>query len=468
MSPPPISDSSIPQVSNGDHNKWLVMTVVALGTVAAILTSSGFNVAVPALMTHFGLGNDSVQLVVTVFMLANTVAMLPSPWLIERFGLRHCFLAAIFLLAVGSILGAISPNFYFLLGMRVLQGCAAGMLMPMGAIIVMHWFPFEEQGRASGILGFGVVLAPSVAPAIGGLLIDHFGWQAVFLMSLPFCALAWPGALRHLPNDVASERHDFDWAGSSALFVMTVTLLGFASTIHGMNALWWSSAQALLALASLVWFLRHARDNPHAIVKLAVFAHKPAAMGLIVSFVFGFGVYGSSYLIPVYLQTVLALSATQAGGVLIPGGLVLAASMPISGWISDRTDPRLVSLGGLLLLAISFIGMWHYSAGITYLALLLLTALGRFGIGMISASLNQATLHGLHGSLLGQLAMLISYLRMLGGFLGVALVAVFVEWRTAVLGGSAQGAAQAFDEAFLLSTLIMLLAMLATWHMKAD
>jgi predicted MFS family arabinose efflux permease len=308
-----------------------------------------------------------------------------------------------------------------------------------------------------------------VAPAIGGLLIDHFGWQAVFLMSLPFCALAWPSALRYLPNEISAERHDFDWNGTAALFLMTVSLLGFASTIRGgLGTLWWSGSQVLLALASLAWFLRHARSHSHAIVKLAVFAHKPAIMGLIVSFVFGFGVYGSSYLIPVYLQSVLGLSATQSGGVLVPGGVVLAISMPIAGWLADHSQPRLISVTGLLLFALSFFGMWYYSSGISYLALLLLTVLGRIGISLLSASLIQAARHGLHVSLSGQLAMLMSYVRMLGGFLGIALIAVFVEWRAASLGSSGLAGAQAYNEGFLLSAIIMLLAMVAAWRMKAD
>ena len=470
MSPPPISNNNIPPVNNGDYNKWQIMIVVAFGTIAAILSGNSLTVAVPALVKYFGLGTNSVQLVVTAFLMANTVSMLPSPWLIERYGLRHCFIAAIFLLMISSVLGAISPNFYMLLGMRILQGCAAGMLMPMGAIIVMHWFPFEEQGRAQGLLGFGIILAPAMAPAIGGLLIDHFGWQAVFLMSLPFCAIAWPTALRYLPNEISAEHHDFDWRGAAALFLMTVSLLGFASTIHGGHgALWWSGSQVLLALASLAWFLRHARSHHYAIVKLAVFAYKPAIMGLIVSFVFGFGVYGSSYLIPVYLQSVLGLSATQSGGVLVPGGMVLAISMPLAGWLSDHSQPRLISVTGLLLFSLSFFGIWHYSSDISYRALLLLTVLGRIGISLLSASLIQAALGGLHDtSLRGQSAMLMSYLRMLGGLLGVALIAVFIEWRTTSLGSTSLASAHAYNEGFLFSAIIMLLAMVAAWRMKAN
>jgi DHA2 family multidrug resistance protein len=445
------------------------MGVIALGTIAAILASTSLNVAAPALMTRFGIGQDRVQLVVTVFMLANTIAMLPSPWLIERFGLRQCFLAALLLLAAGSILGAMSPNFAFLLCMRCLQGCAAGMLMPMGAIIVMQWFPLDQQGRASGLLGFGVILAPAVAPGIGGMLIDHYGWESVLLMSLPFCALAWPGAARYLPNDRTGTHPDFDWRGTAALVLMTVSLLACASTINGNSgALWWAGAYALLALVSLNGFLRHARSQAHAIISVAVFAQRRVTMGMFVSFAYGFGIYGSSYLIPVFLQSVMGLSATQSGGILVPAGIVLAGIMPLAGWLADHSQPRLLTTAGLLLFALSYLGMWLYSTDMSYMALLMLTILGRVGVGLLIASLNQAALRRLHGKLLGQSAMLISYLRMLGGILGVALLAVMVEWRSSTPSASAVAAAEAYNDAFLFSAVILLLAMVAAWRMKED
>ncbi len=469
MSPPAISDSGKPSAGSDSVRRWLAMGVVALGTIAAILSSTSLNVAAPALMLRFGLGQDRIQLVVTVFMLANTIAMLPSPWLIERFGLRRCFVAALLMLAAGSTLGALSPNFLFLLCMRVLQGAAAGMLMPMGAIIVMQWFPFEQQGRASGLLGFGVILAPAVAPGIGGLLIDHYGWESVFLMSLPFCALAWPGAMRYLPGAAAGTHARFDWRGTGALVLMTVALLACASSINASpGALWWAGGYALLAFFSLRGFLRHARRQAHAIISVAVFAQRRVILGMFVSFAYGFGIYGSSYLIPVFLQTIMGLSATQSGGILVPGGIVLAAIMPLAGWLADYSQPRLLTAAGLLLFALSYGGIWFYSPDISYTAMMMLTILGRIGVGLLIASLNQAALRRLHGKLLGQSAMLISYLRMLGGFLGVALLAVLVEWRTAALGGGSAAGAKAFNEAFLASTVLLLLAMVAAWHMKED
>lgn len=443
------------------------MSVVAMGTVAAILLSTGFSVAVPALMQHFRVGHDEVQLVVTAFMVANTIAMLPSPWLVERYGLRRCFLAAVVVLTASALVGALSPNFAVLVGTRVVQGAIAGLLFPIGTIVVMRLFPADEQGRASGIVGFGVVLAPAVAPAVGGLLVDHLGWQAVFSMCLPFCFLGWLGALRYLPLPVLRDHGDFDWAGMAALSLMTLALLGFATSLSGDSpfAAWALGASALAAAAALAWFLRHAR-RPGAIVTREVLRWRPVTMGMAVSGVYGFGVFGSSYLIPVFLQTARGMTAAEAGGVLLPGGLVLAATLPLAGLLADRVSPHKILLAGVALFGFSFVILWHDAGTASYAALVWIISLGRIGIGLIIASLNQATLRGLHGKALGQSAMLVAYTRMLGGFLGVAMLALFVESRGTALGQTSVAVSQAFSEAFLISALVFIPTLVAAWRMK--
>jgi EmrB/QacA subfamily drug resistance transporter len=451
----------------GERYKWYVMAVVALGTIGAVLLSTGFNVAVPALMKHFGIGNEEVQLAVTSFMVANTVAMLPTPWLIQRFGLRRCFIYATVVLVVASLLGSLSPTFPLLLAARIAQGVAAGIMYPIGTYVIMWLFPASKQGRASGLLGFAIVLAPAVSPALGGILIDNFGWESVFFLSLPFSLLAWLGAWLLLPVPDAQKTADFDWLGMTLLSIMTMALLACVTHLKGGSAgNYLTLGETLLAVVALLWFLRHSARSPGAIISLEMFKHRPLAMGMTISFIYGFGIYGSTYLIPLYLQTVIGLSATMAGGVLVPGGLALALTLPLAGFLSDRTSPRLVVIAGLLLLAASFGGLWLVSAQNSSAHFIELTTLGRVGSGLIIASLSQSAMQGIHGHLLGQAAMFIGYIRQLGGVLGVACLAVFVGWRSAMLGGSSSAHCQAFAEGFLLSLLIFIVAALAAYRMK--
>ena len=299
-------------------------------------------------------------------------------------------------------------------------------------------------------------------------MIDHMGWQAVFLMCLPFCMLAWFGAIRYLALPGPRSHSDFDWVGMGALSLMTLALLACASSFgSAQHAALLVIGYAVLALMSLIWFLRHAR-NPDAIVTHEVLRWRPVAMGMVVSFVYGFGVYGSSYLIPVFMQTVLGLSATQSGGVLLPGGLVLAVTLPLAGLLADRLPPYLIVMAGLVLFCASSAAMWFCAMTISYTGLVWLTILGRIGIGFLIAALNQAALRGLQGRLLGQSAMVVSYARMLGGFLGVAMLAVYVQWRGTVLGATPAAVGQAFCESFLISALVFVLAMVPAWRMKPN
>lgn len=473
MQPTEPSRSEIP-TTDSERHKWYVMAVIALGTIGAVILSTSFNVAVPTLMAHFQIGNDEVQLAVTSFMVTSTIAMLPTPWLLQRFGLRASFLGAVALLTVSSLAGSFSPTFNLLLVARSLQGICAGILYPLGTFAVMSLFPPSQQGRASGLMGFSIVLAPAVSPALGGIIIDHFGWEAVFYISIPFCLVALFGGWRHMPEHVEKQATEFDWGGMLLLSTMTLAFLGCITHFQGRDeGDFLLYAELLLATGTLGGFFYHAKRSPHALVGIAVFRQPMLVMGLAISSIYGFGIYGSTYLIPLYLQTTMNLSATHAGAILVPGGIGLALSLPLAGWLADRTSPYVVVFGGLIMLALSFGGMALVAAQGTYDYFIELTLLGRVGSGLIIASLNQAAMQGLHGQLLAQSAMFIGYVRQLGGVLGVAAVAVYIAWRSTLLGGSSmESHAHVFAEAFLISTVIFALAALVSWRMnqasKAD
>lgn len=183
----------------GEHYKWMVLFILAVGTVAGVLCTSSFNVAVPAISRHFRLGQDQVQWAMTGFLAAMTVGMLPTSWLLDRFGFRLVFLISLATLCLASVAGYFAPTFSLVVAARILQGVAAGVLQPMGILALMRLFPPEIQGRASGIMIFSVALTPAIAPSMGGALLDRFGWEAIFLLGLPFAVAAALCAIYLLP-----------------------------------------------------------------------------------------------------------------------------------------------------------------------------------------------------------------------------------------------------------------------------
>lgn len=443
------------------------MSVVALGIIAAVLSATSFNVAIPALMAEFGLGQERVQWAVTGFMGAMTLAMLPTPWLLERFGFRRCFLTALGVLAVASVAGSLSPSFGFLVAMRALQGAAAGLLQPLGILAVMRLFPPHSQGRASGLLGFGIVLAPATAPALGGVLLDHFGWAAVFWLNLPFCLLAGVAALFLLPVAEGKEAKPFDWRGVLMLALATVASIEAVAALQH-SGLWsvWTLLPAGVAVLAFVVFARHSRRVTAPIIQPELFANRNFTLGNVVAFVYGFGLYASTYLIPVFMLAALGYLATEAGAALLPAGIVLAVCIPLAGRLADRYAPKKVTVAGLGVFGLSFVLLATYGGNISHGELIAFIIVGRIGLGLILPSLNLAGLRGMKPEQLGQSSMVISYARQLGGVLGVAICAVFVEWRLSVMGPDA--AAQAFAQSFVLLALAFGLAFVAALGMRSS
>lgn len=452
----------------GERFKWLVLLAAGLGTVAGVLSTTSFNVAVLALSRHFGLGQDRVQWAMTGFMAAMTIAMLPTPWLLERFGFRRLFLLAIGGLAASSALGSLATSFPVVVIARVFQGAAAGMLQPLGALAVMRLFPAGMQGRASGILGFGIVLAPAVAPAMGGALLDHFGWQAIFLINLPVCLVAAIGGLIILPLPREILRRPFDWPGLGLLCAATLTLIeGISSLQHSGLAAPGTVIPGIVALLSVILFVRHAQRAESPIVRLDLFGHRAFAMGALVSFAYGFGLYASTYLIPVFLQSALGFPATAAGMALLPSGIALALTIPLAGRLADRYSPQWITVAGLGLFGLSFFLFAALGGRITYAELVAVTILGRIGLGLILPALSLATLRHLAAHQLGQSSTVISYMRQVGGVLGIAIAAVFVEWRESIYGSLPPGIFTAYAQSFLLVGLVFVAALIAATRMRA-
>jgi EmrB/QacA subfamily drug resistance transporter len=404
----------------------------------------------------------------TGFMAAMTVAMLPAPWLLERVGFRRVFLSALAVLAITSVAGSLSPNFPCVVAARIVQGAAAGILQPMGVLVVMRLFPIPSQGKASGVLSFSIVLAPAVAPALGGTLLDLFGWQAIFLINLPFCALAGLAALYLLPLPREITRKRFDWVGVGLLTLATLALIEGVVSLQqrGLTAPW-TLGQLALALAATVFFVGHADRAKAPIISLGLFRHRAFAMGSLVSFAYGFGLYASTYLIPVFLQNALEYSATAAGIALIPAGIALALTIPLAGKMADRHSPQWITAAGLALFGLSFMLLAILGGRIAYAQLIGVTVLGRLSLGLILPALSLATLRHLEAHHLAQSSVVISYVRQLGGVLGIAIAAVFVEWREAIYGRVAPGVYAAYSQAFLLLAAVFVLALVAACMMKA-
>lgn len=448
----------------GEQYKWMVLLIIGVGTIAGVLCTSSFNVAVPALTHAFHLGQDHVQWAMTAFLAAMTIGMLPAAWWLERFGLRRVFMTTLCLLIAASVAGFYAHTFVQVVIARLVQGLAAGVLQPLGVMALMRLFPPNIQGRASGVLIVGIAFTPAVAPSISGWLLDQFGWHAIFLLGVPFAVIALGCAWQWLPTPRQRVIKPFDWPGLGWLSAATIGLVEFVSSLHhsGLMSLW-TWGQASLTVLSMWCYLRHARRLPHAIIQLHLFNRPTFSRGTLVAFAYGFGLYASTYLIPVFLQNAMAYSATDAGLLLLPSGLALVLTIPLAGRMADQYSPRRITLAGLIVFGVSFLGFALVAEQVHYWQIITATVVGRIGLGLILPALNLATLHEMEPHQLGQSSVVVSYARQLGGVVGVTMMAVFMEWRERVL---APDAFAAYAQGFLLLSVVFAMAMVAALGMK--
>jgi EmrB/QacA subfamily drug resistance transporter len=451
----------------GANYRWWVLLTVMIGTVASIMASTIINVAVPEMSHVFQLGQERAQWLSAGFMAAMTLSMLTTPWLLERYGYRHTYFGAVLLLLVGGIAGGLSQWFELVIGMRVAQGLAAGILQPIPAIIVMRAFGSGEQGKAMGIFGFGVVLAPALGPSVGGVLVEWFGWRSIFFIVVPFALLALWMARRYLPvgapGGAPLKRHGarIDLGGIVMMTIVVLTLLNGMVYLHGGTPLTGIALIGASAVA-VVAFLRHERRTARPLMDLRLFKHRPFAAGAIVAFIYGMGLFGSTYLLPVFMQVALAIVPSLSGAVMLPAGLVLAATIPLAGRLADRQPVSRMVGGGLTLLAISFLLMVTIGIGTSLWLIVAWAVVGRIGLGFVMPSLNLGAMRGLPDELISQGASNINFMRQLGGAVGISLVGIVLEWR---LQAEPATPVRAFHETFVLVGFITACAVVAAQRM---
>ncbi len=474
------------QAHYGARYRWLLLLAVMVGSVAAIMSSTIINVAVPDMSRHFGIGQERAQWVASGFMVAMTVAMLTTPWLLGRYGYRRTYAGTMWVLLAGGVAGGFSNDFSLVLVARVVEGLAAGVVQPIPAIVVMRAFEPHEQGRAMGIFGTGVVLAPALGPSLGGVLVDLFGWRSIFFMVVPFClASLWMSARFvpvSAPGGIAASRDGarLDWPSLLLASSGTLSLLnGLVQLQRGpaVQGAFFLGA----ALLAMVWFVARQRRLGAAaaqglanapLLHPALYADRRFAMGSLVAFIYGMALFGSTYLLPVYMQLGLELSPAHVGTLLLPSGLALAATIAITGRLADRQPTHLLVCTGLALLALSFGLVLTVHLHTPLWVVVAFGILGRIGLGFILPSLSLGSMRGLRKDLIAQGASAINFARMLGGAVGVSLCGIVLEWRLAAHGDSlatltsSPARLAAFNESFLMLAALCLLALLAAWQLR--
>jgi len=422
----------------GAGYKWFATVTVMLGTIVTTAASTMVNVALPDIMGAFGLGQDQVQWLSTGFLAAMTATMLLTAWALGRFGYRLAFLGALAVFVAGTVAGAVSATSDEIILARVLQGMASGLIQPVTMVVLSEVFPREQRGRAMSIYTIGVVLAPALGPTLAGYLVDEYSWRYVFLAVVPVCIAAMAAAAIFLPGrDLrqGAASHRFDGFGFLFLIVFLVCLL---SAISNGQREGWNSDLILglfaLTLAAAGAFIVRELTYRLPLLNLRVFTNGRFTASCLVAFALGVGIYGSTYIVPLFVQLVQGYTPTRSGLLLMPAGFALALVSPLAGHLADRLPPWQPVMAGLALFGLSNRLCTGADVDASFWAFAWWIVLGRIGLGLITPSLNAGALRALPHELLAQGSGTLNFVRQLGGALGVNLLSVLIERRTTFHG----------------------------------
>ena len=413
-------------------NKWLITITVMLPAIMEIIDTSVANVALPHMQGSLNAGTDEVTWVLTSYLVANAVVLPMTGWLSRVFGRKRFLMTCIVLFTLASLLCGAAPNLAALICFRVLQGAAGGALIPISQAILMETFPPNQRGMAMAIFGVGAMFGPIVGPALGGWITDNMNWRWIFYINLPvgmvaivMCAL-FIFDPDYLKQKIQALRIDY-WG----LFLLTASMGSLQVVLDkGQQEDWFNSSFiitfSIIFIISMVALIRVELKHPHPIINLRLFKNVSFSAGNLIMFVVGFALYSSIMLIPLFLQTLMGYSATDAGMVMAPGGIATLITMPFVGAALAKRDGRKIVLIGLILGASSMFIMqglnlqgsfWNYTWPRIVLG---------FGLAMIFVPLTTVTLATISRPEMGNATGMFNLLRNIGGSVGIAMAATLL------------------------------------------
>lgn len=447
---------------------WLLALLI-ISTMTMVLASTSINVALPAIMGDFSIGRPLAQWLITGFLAAMTSGLLLSSWAQARFGARRTLLGTFGLFLVTSLLAPLVTSIWALIGLRIVQGLCAGLVQPLAMVLIFRAFPERGRGLALGLFGLGAMMAPALGPTLAGYLVDHFGWHSIFWLPAPICILSVIGGARLLPSFRSLTPPRLDMPG---FILLNLALFGILGGLAEAQRFGWLASVTLLpggiGLASLAAFLWRCSRHEAPLLPLRLWRNASFRRTSWVAMALGVGLFGVTYLIPLYVQTVAHYSAADAGLVLLPTGLVLGVAAFVGGWLSDRLAARWLLVGGLALLALSAAGQALMGSGGGFWAICAWASLGRFGLGGILPGVSTAAVQDLPAEELSRATGATTFMRQLGGALGINLLTFFLEWRHEAEGGDALGNALAFQQSFWLLAVLFALAIWPAWRLRSN
>lgn len=423
--------------------------VLLVGVLAVVFDTTIVNIALDRLASDLAVPISTVQWVTTGYLLALAMAVPVTGWLLDRFGGKQLWMAALALFLIGSVAASLAWDAPSLIVARIVQGIGGGLMLPVMQTLLVQAAGAQALGRVAAVISLPIVLGPILGPVLGGLILNSLGWRWIFWINVPFCLAGLFFAWLMLPAMPANRKVTLDFAGLLLLSPGTAALLYGLSQAVGQG---FASGAALVPLALgmvlIGLFAWRALNVSAPLVDLRLLRHGSLAAASLQLFLSGFVLYGAMLLIPLYAQQLRGDDALTAGLLLAPQGLGLLLSRSLAGKLTDRFGARWVVVAGLVVVALGtlpFAGP-GLEAGPWLLAATLV--IRGIGLGAVTIPVMAAAYVELDRPEVPHASIITRTAQQIGGSFGTAVLAVILESGLAAQAATGGNPALAFEQSF--------------------
>ncbi|MFI5193607.1 MAG: DHA2 family efflux MFS transporter permease subunit [Chitinophagales bacterium] len=415
-------------------SRRVIITITAITcALLEIIDTTIVNVALNDMRGNLGATLTEVAWVITAYAIGNVIIIPMTSWLSNQFGRRAYFAASIMIFTVCSFLCGNANGIWELVLFRFMQGLGGGALLATSQTIITEVYPQEKRGMAQAIYGLGVIVGPTLGPPLGGYIVDHFSWPYIFYINIPVGVIATLLTLQFIRNPNYGKKSaiaDIDWLG---IFLLALSVGSLQYVLEkGQDDDWFSNQYIILfsciTLLGSFFFLWREMTFRNPIVNLRVLKNGNLRIGTVLTFILGFGLYGSTFIIPIYTQSTLGWTAEQSGMLMVASSITTAFMMPVIGQLLQKGVKQqfLVSFGMLFFAVFCFWGYNILTNDTGSEAFFWMLVVRGAGMAMLFIPITTLSLSTLKGAEIGQGVAFTGMMRQVGGSFGVAIITTFM------------------------------------------
>ncbi|MGM1047529.1 drug resistance transporter, EmrB/QacA subfamily [Paenibacillus uliginis N3/975] len=412
-----------------------IIAILLTGAFVALLSNTLLNIALPSIMKEFHIDSPStVQWLTTGYMLVNGIMIPSTAFLIQRFSVRHLFLVAMSLFALGTIMGGFAPSFAVLLTGRMVQASGSAIMMPLLMNVMLTSFPVEKRGGAMGMFGLVMIFAPAIGPTLSGWIIEHYKWNLLFHIIWPIAIVVLLFAFFKLKDKKEKIAINLD------VLSIVLSSVGFGGILYGFSSAGdtqkggWSNSEVYITLIvgiiALFFFIIRQFKLKQPMLDFRVYKYPMFALSSVISVAVNMAMFSAMLLMPIYLQSIRGISPMDSGLLMLPGAIVMGIMSPITGKLFDKFGAKALALTGLTITVVTTYFFSQLTLETSYNTLILMYTFRMFGMSMVmmpimTNGLNQLPMRFTpHGTAMN------STLSQVSGAIGTALLVTVMSTRT--------------------------------------